>query len=403
MEKYTSRQMGDVFLSSPLSFWSITILVTIIILGLLILVILGDYSRKERVEGLLIPSKGLVRIIPPNDKSFSEIYVSTGDYVEIGTPLIKMQDNTILEDGHQVAATLLEQMEREKINLEKQYTELPLQFSLKRKRLETQKIELQSEADRFVDQIEIQKRAVQLEENIFIKMSGLRKDEAASELEASTAESRFLTASQKLNMLVNTREKILSAIKDVDALLELLPVEQSDSLAQIESRRISLEQNITRTDAGGSLIVSSPVAGIIAAITARKGQYATKKKSAISILPTGGKLQAELYVPTRAIGFVNEGQPVRLLYDAFPYQKFGVQHGKIAEISKTVVHNTDLEFGAGINEPVFLVTVNLDQQDFSISGELIPLQAGMALSADIILEDRKIWEWAFEPVLSAVN
>ena len=49
----------------------------------------------------------------------------------------------------------------------------------------------------------------------------------------------------------------------------------------------------------------------------------------MTLTPRGGALRAELYVPSRAIGFVKSGQRVRLLYDAFPYQKFGPAWGEV--------------------------------------------------------------------------
>jgi hypothetical protein len=46
-------------------------------------------------------------------------------------------------------------------------------------------------------------------------------------------------------------------------------------------------------------------------------------------------LQAEIYIPSRAIGFVKPGQEVRLLYDAFPYQRFGAYRGRVVAASSS--------------------------------------------------------------------
>ena len=191
--------------------------------------------------------------------------------------------------------------------------------------------------------------------------------------------------------------------KDLKAQLAMLPVEQSQAERDVKNRLSNLEQDILRTDAGGSSIIRAPIDGSIATVTARKGQKASPQRTAMAILPKGGRLQAELLVPTRAIGFVKTGQPVRLLYDAFPYQKFGFYDGTITEVSKTVVSGNDLEIVRQLPEPVFLVTVDLDEQSIEALGQDVPLQAGMSLSADLILEGRKIWEWAFEPLLRALK
>ena len=101
--------------------------------------------------------------------------------------------------------------------------------------------------------------------------------------------------------------------------------------------------------------------------------------------------------------FLKKGQKVRLLYDAFPYQKFGFFNGEIREVSRTVIPGDELENASDIGEAVFLVRVAIEKQSILAAGESIALQSGMSLSADLILEDRKIWEWAFDPLLGAIR
>jgi membrane fusion protein len=403
IDKQSQRHLGDVFLSSPLSFWAITLLIAIIMAGLVSVAIFGEYSRKERVSGVLTPSDGLVRILPSQSGNFENVYVQTGDTVEAGAPLLKVKDDTVLTGGRQLSEALLAQMKDEREGLQNRLEEIPTQYRLSQVRLETRKMELEAEAERFVEQIDAQTRAVIIEEDIFRKFQDLLENEAASNIEVSSAENRYLSATQSLNSLKNSREKILAESKDVDGQLAMLPIEQSQAKRDIKNQLSNLEQTILRTDAGGSSIIRAPIEGSIATVTARKGQKASPQRTAIAILPKGGRLQAELLVPTRAIGFVKTGQPVRLLYDAFPYQKFGFYDGTITEVSKTVVSGNDLEIARQLPEPVFLVTVDLVEQSIEALGQDVPLQAGMSLSADLILEDRKIWEWAFEPLLGALK
>ena len=230
----------------------------------------------------------------------------------------------------------------------------------------------------------------------------LFKDKVASMLEVSSQERSYLATRQNLSNQENNRLKVLAQVRDIEAQIVMLAVEQTAQENEIKSRISALEQSIIRTDSQGSLIIRSPVQGLVTTITARKGQ-ATSAKPVMSILPQGGELLAELFVPARAAGFVKAGQPVRLLYDAFPYQKFGFFAGRVKQVSKTVVNTVNLTNAPQLPEPVFLVTVTLDRQFINTMGERFPLQAGMALSADLILEDRKIWEWAFGSLLGAMR
>ncbi|MFM7625302.1 MAG: hypothetical protein ACKO7G_02330, partial [Gammaproteobacteria bacterium] len=53
-----------------------------------------------------------------------------------------------------------------------------------------------------------------------------------------------------------------------------------------------------------------------------------------------------------------------------------------------------------IREPVYRVIVGVARQDMLAFGRAMPLSAGMALTADIVLEERSFAEWLFEPILA---
>jgi membrane fusion protein len=46
------------------------------------------------------------------------------------------------------------------------------------------------------------------------------------------------------------------------------------------------------------------------------------------------------------------------------------------------------------------VIVGVARQDMLAFGRAMPLSAGMALTADIVLEERSFAEWLFEPILA---
>lgn len=59
--------------------------------------------------------------------------------------------------------------------------------------------------------------------------------------------------------------------------------------------------------------------------------------SLVSPLPGDGRLEAELLVSSRAIGFIEPGDRVLLRYQAYPYQKFGHHLGEVARISRSAL------------------------------------------------------------------
>jgi membrane fusion protein len=118
----------------------------------------------------------------------------------------------------------------------------------------------------------------------------------------------------------------------------------------------------------------------------------------MTISPADPVLISELYVPSRAAGFVEAGQSVRLLYDAFPFQRFGAARGEVMSVSSTVLTPTEVNAAVKLEEPVYRVLVRLDRQSVDAFGRPMALQVGMALTADIILENRSLMDWLLQPI-----
>jgi membrane fusion protein len=120
----------------------------------------------------------------------------------------------------------------------------------------------------------------------------------------------------------------------------------------------------------------------------------------MEIIPNDSILQAELFVPARAIGFVRPGQKVRILYEAFPYQQFGTYGGRVYEVSQTILTKSDTSVPIELKEPAYRVKVALDRLDVDAYGKKMPLAPDMLLRADILLEKRSLMRWFLDPLLS---
>jgi membrane fusion protein len=118
----------------------------------------------------------------------------------------------------------------------------------------------------------------------------------------------------------------------------------------------------------------------------------------MSLLPKGSRLQAQLLVPSAAVGFIEPGDSVLLRYQAYPYQKFGHHRGKVIRVSRSAIAPAG---GDGQSaEPYYRVLVALDEQSITAYGKQEPLRPGMRLDADILGERRKLYEWVLEPLYS---
>jgi membrane fusion protein len=149
--------------------------------------------------------------------------------------------------------------------------------------------------------------------------------------------------------------------------------------------------------------VNAPLDGRIASQLVKVGQAVEVGQALLSVLPRDERLEAELWVPSRSIGFVAPGNVVMLRYQAYPYQKFGHQEGVVRRLSRNALMPQELRAAdsrPAANEPHYRVIVALRRQSVMAYGMPECLRPGMLLEADILGERRRLIEWIFEPLYS---
>ena len=88
------------------------------------------------------------------------------------------------------------------------------------------------------------------------------------------------------------------------------------------------------------------------------------------------------------------------MYDAFPFQQFGLQKGKVVAISHAPTLPADMPTPTDTKEPLYRVDVALPAQRIDAYGRDWPLVPGMQLKAEIILSSRSILGWILDPLLA---
>ena len=96
-------------------------------------------------------------------------------------------------------------------------------------------------------------------------------------------------------------------------------------------------------------------------------------------------------------------QALKLLFDAFPYERHGAGRGTVVAVSRVPVDPDAIESQLGIAEPVFRIRVRLDRAAPRVPAGERALRPGMTLSASLILERRSLWELLLAPVLGALR
>jgi membrane fusion protein len=190
-----------------------------------------------------------------------------------------------------------------------------------------------------------------------------------------------------------------------------LPVLLKSRQGAIERDLAALAREAAEQDAVRQIVVRAPQDGTVSSVLAEPGQSVSPASALASLIPAGARLQAHLFAPSGAVGFVRPNQEVRLRFEAFPYQKFGHQSGHVLQVSRTPLAAPELAGlplagptgGDGVDEPMFRITVAMDQPELRAFDTVQPLVAGMRMQADVLLERRRLIEWLFAPVLGLSN
>jgi len=212
-----------------------------------------------------------------------------------------------------------------------------------------------------------------------------------------------LSLKSERHTLLRQQVAQLNSIEKIETEKKLLPDENINDADQLRSRISDLKQKIDQINSRNSRIIKAPRAGTVNNLQAREGQQASATGSVplLTLFPDTTSLTVHLLVPVRSIGFVDQGQPLVIRYDAFPYQKFGIYEGVVSQTSKTVLlPNELLNVPVAANEPVYQVSAQLKNSAVTAYGKDYSLKPGMTLSADINLGNRTLVEWLLEPIYS---
>lgn len=99
------------------------------------------------------------------------------------------------------------------------------------------------------------------------------------------------------------------------------------------------------------------------------------------------------------------GQSVRLRYQPYPFQRFGMQHGTVAEVSASPLSPDDLALlpSQPTRESIYRVVVRLDKSTIQAQGREVALLPGTALEADIEQAEQRLIDWVLSPLKSAAT
>ncbi|HUL97798.1 MAG TPA: HlyD family efflux transporter periplasmic adaptor subunit [Usitatibacter sp.] len=400
-EARSTRWLGRVVLIRPVSFTFLTACAMAFALALASFFALGEYTRKARVTGVLAPADGVARILAPQPGIVESVLAKEGDSIGKDAPLIVIGDGRAGRGREPAGAAMLARLDERRRALLRQRSHAVEAMRAERasygmrlsglaRELVAVDAEIATQSQRASLAAESVGRARRLDDIGFGSRAALDRERDA-ELEQQS----------RVEQLARTRTALSSEAGALEIEAGGARSRNDAQVAAIDNQLAALEQERIERDLQFHAAIVAPAAGVVATVLVEPGQMVTAGTALATLVPANSRLEALLYAPSRSIGFVHEGQDVLLRYLAYPYQKFGMHRASVVAVSKNPMLPGELGFTPidGTREPVYRIKAALDAQAIRAYGKIEPLQPGMQVEADILLDRRRLIEWIFEPLL----
>jgi hemolysin D len=411
--------------------WTVAILIGL----LLAWAIFGKLDIVASAEGRLVPA-AYTKIVQPADAGIvQDILVSEGQAVQAGQVLMRMDARLAQADlaslGNEAAVKqlTLRRIDAELTNqplLQKKddppalYAEILAQYTARRRAYldainqETEVLNKARQDLLAAQQIQAKLTATlpiieeqaQAQEDLASKgfVSPLAaKDKLREKLEKEQDLKAQDAAVASLKAVIAQSEQKLKSIKSsYDSQLQTERVQAS-------SESVKLSQELGKQAyRSGLLELKAPTAGTVKDLaTHTRGSVVSPGTILMTVVPKDEPLLAEVQIRNEDVGFVAEGQSVKVKLAAYPFQKFGMLEGQVQTLSAD--SNTaaaDAQQVQRLGNPnlqtplTYKALIKLGRQSLftEASKEELKLSAGMQVVAEIHQGRRTVFEYLTSPV-----
>ncbi|MDX1370192.1 HlyD family type I secretion periplasmic adaptor subunit [Pseudomonas sp.] len=378
-----------------------------------------------RGDGKAIPSSRLQKIQNLEGGIVSELFVREGQIVNIGDPLLRLDDTRFASNVGETEADRLALLLRvERLSAEIQDRELlvadevrekvPRQaeneeqlFNSRRQQLldEVAGLEEQltqrrqelrefaSKQSQFRSSLELLRQEIRMSEPLVaegaispVEVLRLKRAEVESrgQLQATTlamprAEAAIKEVERKID---ETRSRFRS-----DALTQLN--EARTDLSKIQSTGKALEDRVNRT------LVTSPVRGIVKLLLVNTiGGVIQPGSDLVEIVPLDDTLLVETRIRPQDIAFLHPGQEAIVKFTAYDYTIYGGLKAKLEQIGADTVTDDD-------GNSFYVIKLRTNKSHLGSAEHPLLIIPGMVASVDIITGKKSVLSYLLKPIIRA--
>ena len=373
-----------------------------LVLAAMVLAVLvfGQYTKKERVQGVLQPREGVAMVVPMEPGIVQRVLVTEGQQVKAGDVIAEIGNERFSDAGS--TQQLLQK------NLESQRTQMRAQAEGQAQAgaaaiagLDQRIAQSRRDLLTLGEEIKLQEQQIASARKLVDQFKPLLDERIISDLQYEQQRQLLLDQTARLQTLKRQRSAAEGDLASAQDERQRLQAQHRIDRAGLDRDLLTLQQEEVQRHGARLVLLKAPVAGTVSGLLATPGQSVNSGASLASIVPTQSSLEATLYLPSTSVGFIKAGQRVRISYDAFPYQRFGQYQGTVRSVSQTDVPISTPSPGGGTDRrAVFMVRVALDQPKVRAYGTDIALRPGHTLTADIEIDRRRLIRWMLDPLFA---
>jgi hemolysin D len=264
--------------------------------------------------------------------------------------------NQLVKDGA-ISANQVDQLKKEERESRRLYKKA--QSDIKQATLR-----LQEEQNRYQTTIN------QLESDI--KQAKLRLQEEESSYQS-------LLKNSQLVLLKNQQQ-----LKDLQGQVKTLKSQIAQTGSQITSIKLQIQQRIVR----------SPVDGVIFELPVSKpGAVVQPGQRIAQIAPKNAGFVLKAQIPVQDSGFLKVGMPVKIKFDAYPFQEYGITEGRVTRVSP----DSKVSQTPQGNIESFELEILLNKQYVQSGNKRVRLNAGQTANAEVIIRQRRVIDYVLDP------
>ena len=382
--------------------------------------ILAKVDVVVSAQGKVIPS-GEIKILKPLESGvISKIFVKESDRVKKGDILIqidptvtdaslssKQGDLGVINSDIALLEALISESNLSKDELSKLNSS---QLSL----YNSQKQILASTYESNKAKLNSAKLDIKANESEVNRLSLLlnKEEEAKTRLQKVLdliAKKEYEEVSKNIINLKEQRDIALYRLKESNKKLEEIIEENQKAIKTIKSNWIetSLNKEKEKRELSAQINailfsnktqqIKSPVDGFVGKLLVHtEGGVVSPNDNLISIVPSDAPLIIKANVLNKDIGFLKLGQEVAVKIDTFSFQKYGLLHGNIIEISKDAIEDEKLGL-------IYEIKIKPKSLDIKVEGETKRLEIGMSVIAEVKTGKRRVIELFIYPIIKYMD